>query len=87
MDGNVAQHETFEPQMAKMGTYVEDCLSGKELYDGERIVAFIDSFAKELSQHLADEIPTLLDLKKYGDKVNGVHKALGEDAQANMASS
>lgn len=66
MEGNVAQHDAFEPGLEALGKYAAS--TGVEEYDGHKLRAIIDSFGEILSKHLADEIPTLLKLEACDDK-------------------
>jgi hypothetical protein len=70
MAANVEQHHAFQPALDAFMAYVRDCAAGKQAYDGDRIVALIDAFGKILSNHLADEIPTIMSLRRFdADKI------------------
>lgn len=86
MDVNVEQHHLFEGGVQIMSQYIRNCLDGKEAYDGKKLVSLIDDFGHILAGHLADEIPTLLGLQQFGDRMNGLAKRSNEGGQANMAS-
>jgi len=64
MAANVAQHDAFEPGLLKFEEYVKE--TKPEDFDGKKLLAIIDDFGAILTQHLADEIDTLLALDKYG---------------------
>jgi hemerythrin-like domain-containing protein len=66
MEGNVEQHNAFEPGLKALGEYATS--TSVEEYDGKKVQSIIDDFGHILSTHLADEIPTLLDLERYDDK-------------------
>jgi hypothetical protein len=66
MAANLEQHRAFYAGMEAFVAYVQDCKAGKQMYDGDRIVALIDDFGKILADHLADEIPSIRDLKRFG---------------------
>ena len=66
MSANVSQHHLFHGGLERYEAYVQACLEDTEAYDGKTLVEIIDSFGHVLAQHLAEEIPTLLDLRKYG---------------------
>lgn len=68
MDANVKQHAVFHDGVAVLHTYLKEVLDGKEKYDGLRIISLIDSFGEALAQHLSDEIPTLQNLRRFGDE-------------------
>lgn len=67
----VSHHiEIFEKGIEDYGSYLRS-LKGKETtLSGERLRSIIDSFGPALHQHLFDEIPSLLALSKYGEKVH-----------------
>ncbi|KAM6478282.1 hypothetical protein HDV62DRAFT_394350 [Trichoderma sp. SZMC 28011] len=66
MERNVAQHHAFESGLAEFETWLNNCKA--ETYDGKELRASIDGFGKILSQHLTEEIQTLLDLTAYDGK-------------------
>jgi hemerythrin-like domain-containing protein len=66
MEGNVEQHNAFEPGLKALGDYATS--TSIEDYNGKKVQSIIDDFGHILSTHLADEIPTLLALEKYDDK-------------------
>jgi len=79
MAANVEQHHAFQPGLDAFMAYVRDCEAGKQVYDGDRIMALIDAFGKILSNHLAEEIPTILALRRFGaDKLEPLPKLLDE---------
>jgi hemerythrin-like domain-containing protein len=63
MDGNIEQHQAFEPGLIVVGKYATETLP--QNYDAEHLRAIIDSFAPILAEHLHDEIDTLMGLKEY----------------------
>ncbi|EPE08726.1 hemerythrin hhe cation binding domain-containing protein [Ophiostoma piceae UAMH 11346] len=65
MAANVDQHHAFHDGLEEFGKYTRACADGTEKYDSARLLGIIDSFAAVLTQHLTDEITTLLELKKY----------------------
>jgi hemerythrin-like domain-containing protein len=79
MAANVEQHHTFQSGLDDLSAYVRDCETGKQAYDGDRIVALIDAFGKILSGHLADEISSITALRRFdADKVEPLPKMLDE---------
>ncbi|CAK7236712.1 hypothetical protein SBRCBS47491_009731 [Sporothrix bragantina] len=90
MEDNVEQHHLFHEGLERYIAYVQACLEGKEAYDGKTLVGFIDSFGAILTQHLTDEISTLMGLRKYGTEQFKEYPALasklGEAALANAGS-
>jgi len=73
MDGNLEQHKAFHGGLEVFDGYVNQVLAGKEKYDGGKVVELIDAFGKALTEHLSDEIPTLLALKEYSSIFSGAN--------------
>lgn len=71
MDANVEQHKAFSEGLEAMKTYLHSQPDPptSQTFSASRLREIIDSFAPKLRQHLADEIPTLLALSKYEDKI------------------
>lgn len=86
MATNVEQHHAFQPGLEALVAYAKSALAKTEKYDGTRIVSLIDAFGHVLAQHLADEIPTLLSLRQYGDKMASLKKRFDEEGEKNMVS-
>lgn len=87
IDANVEQLHAFLPGLDALGEYAADCAAGKERYDGRRIVEVIDGFGAVLAAHLADEIPTIEGLRKYGEKkMAGLKGVLEAEAERNKVS-
>jgi hypothetical protein len=86
MEVNVQQHHAFHDGLEKFIEYVKSCADGTEQYDGKKVVEHIDAFGKSLTQHLSDEIPTILGLKKYGEKLSSLPQLMQAEAEKNMVS-
>ncbi|KAL0935613.1 uncharacterized protein CTRU02_210204 [Colletotrichum truncatum] len=85
MECNVSQHKKFHDGIESFKTYIDACASGKEKFDGEKVVTLIAGFGEVLTQHLRDEITTLLDLRKHGlDKMGGLEEKFGIEGERNM---
>jgi hemerythrin-like domain-containing protein len=68
MEANVHQHEAFHDGLAALASYLESLLKHDvSQFSGARLREIMDGFAPALNQHLHDEIPTLLELEKFGD--------------------
>ena len=63
MEANVAQHNAFMSGLLALEKYAKE--TSVEAYDGSKIVKIIDDFGHVFSEHLTDEIQTLLELEKY----------------------
>ncbi len=87
MEANVEQHHAFQGGLETFIANVRDVLAGKEEYDGAKIVAAIDSFGAVLTEHLSDEIPTIVGLRKFGvEKLGDLGELMGKEAETNMVS-
>jgi hypothetical protein len=87
MEGNVEQHHAFHDPLTAFHEYVEACYAGKDKYDGGKIVGLIDAFGPTLMQHLADEIPTISGLRRFGsEKMKDLPKRFDEEGEKNMVS-
>ncbi|KFY88129.1 hypothetical protein V498_06901 [Pseudogymnoascus sp. VKM F-4517 (FW-2822)] len=70
MEVNVEQHHAFEAGVEAYNTYLQSLLATSTAsFSGPELVSIIDSFAPALTTHLADEIPFLLSLRRYGDSL------------------
>lgn len=80
MHGNVEQHHGFEPQMAKTVDWAKGVAAGTQQYNAQELKKLIDSFAPLLTQHLHDEIDTLIGLEKCdGNKVQSIMKEVADE--------
>jgi hemerythrin-like domain-containing protein len=70
MEKNVEQHHGFGPGMGAYDDYLKACQEGKETFDGEKVRKIVDSFGAIFTQHLTEEIDTLLALEEYSDKID-----------------
>ena len=86
MDANVQQHHAFLEGLNALERYVKACGAGTERYEGSKVVAMIDRFGKGLAGHLADEIPTIEGLRKYGEKMAGLRSVFEREAKRNEVS-
>jgi hemerythrin-like domain-containing protein len=82
MDPNVDQHHAFEPKVQETLAWAEEVRQGKKEYDSEVLIELINEFAPILTQHLHDEIDTLVKLEGLdGEKVK---KAMGDTANEGL---
>jgi hypothetical protein len=63
MKENKEQHHKFLHEMEEFDRFMRE--SNPNDYSWEKVKPKLDAFASDLIQHLRDEIPTLLSLKKY----------------------
>jgi hypothetical protein len=77
----------FHDGVEAFNTYLTS-LAGKEhTFSGVELVRIIDTFSSALSQHLSDEIPSLLELSRFGDRLPlmALGRAEGKRASAEMS--
>ncbi|KAI5239198.1 hypothetical protein E4T43_06968 [Aureobasidium subglaciale] len=66
MEQNVEQHRAFTPGFDEFYEYSKTCQPVE--YDGRKMKALVEAFAKPLIKHLHDEIETLRALDKYNSE-------------------
>ena len=86
MCANIEQHKLFHDGLETLKSYAAAVVSGEEKYEGSRVIEIIDGFAPALVKHLADEIPTILGLRQYDDKLAELPKLFQEEAEKVMVS-
>ncbi|KAH8170308.1 hemerythrin HHE cation binding domain-containing protein [Sarocladium implicatum] len=84
MDTNLEQHHAFEKGLNIFEEYVHACLVGNETYSGARVVQLIDEFGPILATHLTEEIPTLLALERFGEKLDKIDEVVAQAAKEGM---
>lgn len=85
MEANVEQHHAFHEPLEAFGLYTDACVAGKDAYDGRKLVGLIDAFGPTLMEHLADEIPTIQGLRKYGpEKMADLPRKFDEEGERAM---
>jgi hypothetical protein len=63
--------DSFEVGIKTYYTYLQSLAGHEADFSASRLIAIIDSFSVALQQHLADEIPTLLELRKLSSTSDG----------------
>lgn len=87
MEKNVEEHHAFHGGLDTLDGYLAGVARGAEAYNGGRIVEIIDDFGPALSEHLREEIQTLLELKRFGpERMKGLADALIAEGKANLVS-
>ncbi|PVH93774.1 hypothetical protein DM02DRAFT_619072 [Periconia macrospinosa] len=83
MNENKEQHHKFLDEMEEFDRYMRE--SAPTAYKWENVKPKLDAFAEDLVAHLRDEIPTLLDLKKYdSDGIKKVWKKMEDAAKGDI---
>ncbi|KAH7403542.1 hypothetical protein BKA64DRAFT_453976 [Cadophora sp. MPI-SDFR-AT-0126] len=66
MDVNIEQHHAFLPGLTAFKEYLTTSRANPKSFSGSHLNNLISSFAPSLATHLADEIPSLLSLSRFG---------------------
>lgn len=86
MEVNIKQHEAFHDGFHKWGEYLSALDTGDaSKFSATEMLAIMDTFLEPLGQHLSDEIPTLLALREFGDKLD-LKGIVEKEAQQVMSS-
>jgi hemerythrin-like domain-containing protein len=83
MEVNVSQHQSFQAGIESFDSYLASTSSNPAEFSGTRLVELIEDFAPALTQHLAEEIPTLIALRDYRDSLD-ITKLMDEEARKIM---
>lgn len=70
MDANVQGHRDFDTHFNEWGTWLQSVEKGEREFEAKTCNAMMDKFMPPLAAHLADEIPTLLALRRFGEKLD-----------------
>jgi hemerythrin-like domain-containing protein len=71
MEVNVQQHEAFHNGLEAWGAWLKELNeTDTSKFSAAKCIELMDSFITSLSQHLADEIPTILSLSEYGNALD-----------------
>ena len=72
MTGNALESrpDAFQPGLEAYKAYLDSLKDCEYTFSAPRLLSIIDSFSAPLCQHMSEEIPTLLDLSRYGDLVS-----------------
>ncbi|KAH6651687.1 hypothetical protein BKA67DRAFT_660478 [Truncatella angustata] len=85
MERNAEQHQVFHGGLDSLQNYLTLVANGAEVYDGDIIVRIIDGFGTPLSEHLSEEVQSLVELKRFGpERMKGLANALKAEGQANL---
>jgi len=66
MEPNVEQHKAFSVGLDEFDSYLSSTAPAE--FSGQKLNEIIDTLAIPLTEHLTDEIPTIMGLRQYGDK-------------------
>ncbi|KAM5373292.1 hypothetical protein ACJZ2D_007121 [Fusarium nematophilum] len=86
MDRNIAQHYAFKQGLDEYSAYIAACLRGVQKYNGDTLVGIIDVFGNTLTTHLTEEISTILNLARYGDRMAKLEKRFKARAKEDTVS-
>lgn len=68
MTGSVEQHAAFHGGLETLLAHLEAVSAGADRYDGKKLRCLVDAFMPVLTEHLHDEVKTLLALDRYEDR-------------------
>jgi hypothetical protein len=69
MDTDIGEHATFLQGLADLKKYLDEVTAQPKTFDPKQLLQHLDSFAPTLHGHLVAEIPRLLSLSRFGDKI------------------
>ncbi|PVI03114.1 hypothetical protein DM02DRAFT_612477 [Periconia macrospinosa] len=69
LDQDLKEHEVFADGFNEYKNYLATVASTPADFDGKKLVSVIDSFAPEMMKHLRKQIPRMLELARFGDKI------------------
>ncbi|KAI1073377.1 hypothetical protein F5B20DRAFT_597729 [Whalleya microplaca] len=81
MQASTEQHDGFRGGLETFVDYVWHCIAGEAKYAAQELVRIIDGFEPVLWQHLNDEIPAFVDLRKYSERLKGFHSGFAVEAE------
>ncbi|KAL1838506.1 hypothetical protein VTJ49DRAFT_2613 [Mycothermus thermophilus] len=84
MEANISQHKDFHESLDAVKNYAEAVLSGTEKHSGDKLVAILDELGPILTGHLNNEIPTLLSLRQYADKLADLPRLFEQEGEKTM---
>ena len=88
MDTNIDQHKAFHDGVDELKGYAQGVIAERGRYSGTKLVSLVDGFGTSLVQHLADEIPTILSLRQYGEaRMAGLAKEFDAEGDKAMVGS
>jgi len=61
--------DAFVPGLSEMEKYLNTCTKTPSSFSGTHLLTLIDAFAPPLLTHLTDEIPSLLELARFGGQL------------------
>jgi hypothetical protein len=77
--------DAFEPGVEAFNQYLVSLQGNEQDFSPTKLLAIIDSFGPALATHLADEIPTLLALSRFGSKIPFTELSVNEMRKASGA--
>ena len=87
MEANIEQHKAFHDGLDAFGKHCDALVANPKNFNGQQILQLIDAFGSVLTQHLTEEIDTLLGLRRFGEeKMKDLLKLGAEEAGTVMVS-
>ncbi|OAK94571.1 hypothetical protein IQ06DRAFT_363488 [Phaeosphaeriaceae sp. SRC1lsM3a] len=69
LDEDLQEHDAFAAGFNEYKTYLTTVTAKPAEFDGNELIAIIDSFAPKMMEHLRNQIPRMLKLARFGDKI------------------
>lgn len=70
MDEDLEQHRAFIVGFRALKSYLDSVAETPARFSGAELVSLLDDFAPQLHHHLTDEIPRMVALSRFGDKIS-----------------
>jgi hemerythrin-like domain-containing protein len=90
MTGPLAEHREFDEGLERYEAYLTEVKEGREELNGAKLLGIVDEVMPVIHRHLSNEIDTLLDLKRFEDKVDWMaifEEVVGASASRDMKQS
>ncbi|GAM40557.1 hypothetical protein TCE0_039f12998 [Talaromyces pinophilus] len=70
MDEDLEQHRAFIVGFRALKSYLDSVAETPARFSGAQLVSLLDEFAPQLHHHLTDEIPRMVALSRFGDRIS-----------------
>ncbi|CAI6340665.1 unnamed protein product [Periconia digitata] len=69
LDEDLKEHEAFAVGFDEYKTYLATMAAKPGEFDGKKLTSIVDSFAPKMMEHLRNQIPRMLELARFGEKI------------------
>ncbi|KAE8551853.1 hypothetical protein TMatcc_001841 [Talaromyces marneffei ATCC 18224] len=70
MDEDLEQHRAFIVGFRAVKSYLDSVAETPRRFSGAELISLLDDFAPQLHHHLTDEIPRMVALSRFGNKIS-----------------